>query len=317
MIHHNSRRGYLAGAAASALFSLFPTATVSFLNPSPAFRLPIATETQLRHSSEDFAERSDRRSFLLWSSGAAFVLLRFPSASFAAEMNVDDFLKTGGVAMPMGVSGQAGKAKPETGVVLRDGSDVQRDGSGNVLAEILVSSADGSSDQKDQKLVLVSFLSPWKVASGGVFDVEARDPKTGDGSFLAVAPLPKGASSVADVPDSYIAGELFKSTGRFSFYGAPTDVRVKKSYADAESPGYKTVEIGFSNLSQSTNAEIPRYSVVSATVPPGTNSLVMLVGSATTSRWKKGAESDVRKTVSSFRAAAAPRSGLAMKAREK
>jgi len=37
----------------------------------------------------------------------------------ADEMNVEDFLKKGGVSMPMGVSGQAGKMRPETGVVLR------------------------------------------------------------------------------------------------------------------------------------------------------------------------------------------------------
>jgi hypothetical protein len=44
-----------------------------------------------------------------------------PQASWAVEGNtdVDDFLRTGGVAMPMGVSGQAGKSKPETGVFLR------------------------------------------------------------------------------------------------------------------------------------------------------------------------------------------------------
>ena len=34
-------------------------------------------------------------------------------------MDVDSFLRTGMVPMPMGVSGQAGKARPETGVVLR------------------------------------------------------------------------------------------------------------------------------------------------------------------------------------------------------
>ena len=36
-------------------------------------------------------------------------------------MDVESFLRTGMVQMPMGVSGQAGKARPETGVVLRYG----------------------------------------------------------------------------------------------------------------------------------------------------------------------------------------------------
>jgi hypothetical protein len=43
-----------------------------------------------------------------------------PGANAAGELpdqfNVDDYLKTGMVMNPMGVSGQAGKSKPETGM---------------------------------------------------------------------------------------------------------------------------------------------------------------------------------------------------------
>ena len=35
------------------------------------------------------------------------------------SFDIDAYLKTGGVAMPMGVSGQGGKMRPATGVVLR------------------------------------------------------------------------------------------------------------------------------------------------------------------------------------------------------
>lgn len=42
-----------------------------------------------------------------------------PRASWAEQMDVDSYLKTGGVSMPMGVSGQGGKMRPETGVILR------------------------------------------------------------------------------------------------------------------------------------------------------------------------------------------------------
>ena len=63
--------------------------------------------------------------------------------------------------MPMGVSGQAGKAKPVTGVLLREGTDISRDSkSGNVLAEILVQKK-GSSDAEDFMAVVTSFQSPW------------------------------------------------------------------------------------------------------------------------------------------------------------
>jgi hypothetical protein len=51
---------------------------------------------------------------------------------------------------------QAGKSKPETGVVLREGSEVSRDSrSGNVLAEILVK---GNGNLMP---VVASFSSPW------------------------------------------------------------------------------------------------------------------------------------------------------------
>ena len=54
------------------------------------------------------------------------VLPAFAADEGAQGLNIDDFMKTGMVSQPMGVSGQAGKSRPETGVILRDGSDVSR-----------------------------------------------------------------------------------------------------------------------------------------------------------------------------------------------
>ena len=191
--------------------------------------------------------------------------------------------------MPMGVSGQAGKAKPVTGVILREGSEVSRDDrSGSVLAEILVG--------KDQTPVFASFSSPWPLAKGGLFDVECRDAASGDGAFLTVVANSQG-KGIADLPKQFFTDSLFSNNGRFSFYGAPTDIKVKKS--DVDGP-YRYLEIGFSNLSQSTNAEIPRTAIVVATIPQGTNDIVMLVASATTNRYKRGAEKSVRQTVERY-----------------
>lgn len=225
--------------------------------------------------------------------------------SARADVDTEDFLKTGMVSMPMGVSGQAGKAKPVTGVVLREGSDVSRDGrTGAVLAEILLGKS------SDPIPVLATFSSPWPLAKGGLFDVECRDASTGDGAFLTVAPA-KG-KSISDFPKSFFTDSLFSSTGRFSFYGSPTDIKVKKSDIDGS---YRFLEIGFSNLSQSTNAEIPRTALVAATIPEGTDNVVMLVGSATSNRWKRGAEKSVRDTVGSFKATLAPTSGMKVRAK--
>ena len=47
-------------------------------------------------------------------------------SAVAAEMNVENFLKNGGVSMPMGVSGQGGKMRPTTGIVLKYVYQVER-----------------------------------------------------------------------------------------------------------------------------------------------------------------------------------------------
>jgi hypothetical protein len=207
----------------------------------------------------------------------------------------------------MGVSSQAGKSRPQTGVVLRDGSDVDQDRNGNVLAEILVGT------KADPKAVIVSFSSPWPLARGPVFDVETRDSKTGEGAFLAVTKS-LGGQSIESLPSSFLLDRLFSPTGRFSFYGAPTDVNVKSSRMDGNS---RIMELSFSNLSQSTNAEIPRKAILKAVVPEESDNAVMLVASASVSRWKKGAEQAARETVESFRATAAPKSKLKLRAKDR
>jgi len=230
-------------------------------------------------------------------------------AADGGDLNVENFLKTGMVSQPMGVSGQAGKSRPETGVVLRDGSEVVRDkGNGGVLAEILVGS--------DNIPVVTTFSSPWPVATGSVFDVECRNPNTGDGAFLTVSSQ-SVSKTIDELPVTFFAEELFQPSGRFSFYGPPTDVKFKKSRTlDNNGQLYRYIDVSFANLSQSTNAEIPRNAVVAATIPTGTSQVVMLVGSASASRWRsKGAEQDIRSTIESFRAAAAPKTDLKVRAK--
>ena len=57
----------------------------------------------------------------------------------------------------MGVSSQAGKSRPETGVFLRDGSEVSRNKkTGDVNAEIVVNGIGG-----DAMAVFVGYSSPW------------------------------------------------------------------------------------------------------------------------------------------------------------
>lgn len=260
---------------------------------------------------------TSRRNALGWIAGSASSLIGAEYAFAADEeipnrFDVDDFLRTGLVANPMGVSGQAGKSRPETGVVLRDGSDVSRDSrTGDVLAEILVQSSSSSSDMVP---VLASYSSPWQLATGTVFDVECRDAKTGDGAFLAVTPNTKG-KVLSELKDSFFVNNLVGPTGRFSFYGQPTDVKVTGS--GMQGSNYRVIDLSFSTLSQSTQSEIPRRARIVATIPDGTSQAVLLVASASALRYKKGADKTVASVTDSFRAIPAPQTSLRVRAKER
>lgn len=248
------------------------------------------------------------------AAGAAILLggaeqANADAAAIQDTLNIDSFLRSGvDAGGPMGVSSQAGKSRPQTGVVLRDGSEILQDGrSGAVSAEILTGT------KANPVAVLVNFASPWKLETGPVFDVETRDGKTGNGAFLAVTKSTEG-KALADLPSSFFLERLFDPTGRFSFYGPPTDVKVKKNEIVGDR---RYIELSFSNLSQSTNAEIPRRALLVATIPSGSENAVTLVASANSGQWKKGADKQVQEVVDSFRAVPAPKSSLKLRAKDR
>mmetsp|Transcript_28795 Transcript_28795/g.58477 ORF Transcript_28795/g.58477 Transcript_28795/m.58477 type:complete len:316 (-) Transcript_28795:314-1261(-) len=293
--------------------SAFVPASTGACTRMPSSTSLASATTSTCRDSEDVPTRRDVLLSVTATAAAALILAPTQASADAAaiqdSLDVDSFLRTGmDLGGNMGVSSQAGKSRPQTGVVLRDGSDVSRDSrTGSVLAEILTGT------KANPTAVVVSFASPWKLETGPVFDVETRDGRTGDGAFLAVTKS-TGGKSLADLPSSFFLERLFDPTGRFSFYGPPTDVKVKSSKVEGNR---RYIELSFSNLSQSTNAEIPRKALLVATIPDGSENAVMLVGSANASRWKKGSEESVRETVESFRAVPAPKSGLKLRAKER
>lgn len=245
-----------------------------------------------------------RKSFFSKTSTftSAFILSQVEANPAFADVYEEEFLKTGRVAVPMGVSGQAGKSRPETGIVLRDGTEVSRDTkTGNVLAEIVLD--DASAASKDPLAVLVTFTSPWSLAKGSLFDVECRNSDTGDSAFLSLSSKANG-KSVEELPTSFFTKSLFSPTGRFSSYGQPSAIKVKKSYMSGKN---RIIELSFSILSQSTGAEIPRTGIIAATIPEGADEAVMLVASSTASRWSRVTEKDCRKTVESFNVSNSPK----------
>jgi hypothetical protein len=151
-------------------------------------------------------------------------------------------------------------------------------------------------------------------ATGSAYDVECRDGSSGDSAYLAVSSNIKG-KSVKELSNQFFQDQLFSNTGRFSFYGAPTNVKVKKTTTSNSDEKYVAVDIDFSILSQSTGAEVPRKARVIATIPDGASQLVMLVASASALRWKKGTDQTIATTIDSFRAIPAPQTSLRMKSR--
>ena len=115
---------------------------------------------------DSLASLSSRRDVLAVASGAIVGSGLAPIIATATDdspdsVNVDSFLRTGMVSQPMGVSGQAGKSKPETGIVFREGSEMARNSkTGEVVAEILLK--DG---KKEYVPVVASFSSPWPLGA--------------------------------------------------------------------------------------------------------------------------------------------------------
>jgi hypothetical protein len=257
------------------------------------------------------AGRRDTLGLLI--AGAFSLLPMEPKPARAANgpdtLDIDDFLRNG--QGTMGVSSQTGKSRPETGVVLRDGSEVSQDfRTGDVSAEILLRSAGNN----ERVPVLVSYQSPWPLATGTVFDVECRDAKTGDGAFITVTSETKG-QPIESLPADFFVSQLSSPIGRLSFYGSPTDMKVLSS--EMVGNKYRVLDLSYSTLTQSTQTEIPRRAKVVATVPEGTKQAVMLVSSSSALRWKRGLNQQISSVAASFLAIPAPKSSIKVRAKSR
>jgi len=219
----------------------------------------------------------------------------------------------------MGVSSQAGKSRPVTGVFLRDETEVSRDKrTGDVNAEIILT----NDSNGENMAALIQYNSPtWPLATGPFYDVECRDSKTSDGAFIQVTSninnIKNGNKGNKPPLDevSFILDTVFAPSGRFSFYGVPTDIKLKKSalLAGSVGGGYRILDVNFSTLSQATQSELPRKAQIIATIPKGSSQMVLLIASAPASRWnqKNGVvKNQILSTIESFRAVAAPKSNL-------
>ena len=118
---------------------------------------------QQHHDALATTSRRDILGGLASACGAGLLVVGgMPQPAWSASavqdsLDVDAFLRKGvDIGGGMGVSSQAGKSRPETGVYLRDGTDVSRNKkTGDVNAEIILNGTNG-----EKMAVFVSYSSP-------------------------------------------------------------------------------------------------------------------------------------------------------------
>ena len=102
--------------------------------------------------------------------------------------------------------GGLGKTRPQTGVVFCDPA----------AAALTIQTAAGDVNYEliapDGTTVFLSFYAPWPI-SKSVSGIEARDNSGGyESSFVLVAELPKGTSSLSNIKTALISKTIFGST---------------------------------------------------------------------------------------------------------
>lgn len=217
-----------------------------------------------------------------WLMGALATVFLAPHAAQAIEdlnqpnqttMFKENLMKRGG---------QVGKVRPYTrGAFWKTPS--REPMTGNTLGEVFLK---GTDQEKKNVPILFSFVSPWPLQTGALsFDIGCRDPSTGDGVFVAVSPT--GVSSNEELCDSTITKTLSGPSRIFSLLGPAQGVKILKSSSmNVDGNTYRVWDVEFYTLSQSRQTELPYRARVVATVPPGTNQAILLVGYSTSLRWR-------------------------------
>jgi len=194
-------------------------------------------------------------------------------------------------ALAISATTMTGKSKPELGIILVEAVKADK---GGISGDIVLSG---------ERVGTVAFQSPWKLAEGGYYDVEAKSKDAGDSAFVQVAKLP-GGKSVDKLPKTFFTEQVLSVTGRFGAYGAPADIKVS---GDGAEGGSRTLEIAFTALSPGM-AEVSRRGVLTALQPSGTDDVVMLFASTSAARWKKGGKEEARRVVETFSVTTRPTS---------
>ena len=193
------------------------------------------------------------------------------------------------LAFEGGVGG-LGKTKPETGVMIREGSAPIQNKQGIVTAEII--GGTGSP-------ILIRFQTPWPLLAT-TSGLEARDLQNSESAFVQViSDIKEGTTGKA--LNTAIVDTVFSSKGKYGAYGEPVDIKIKRV------EGYQgLLTVTFTTYTPAMR-ESERKLYLKLEFVEG--SLVMLVTGTTFQRFKSQ-EKVLRQVVDSFVAVAAPKSGL-------
>ena len=175
-----------------------------------------------------------------------------------------------------------GKTKPDLGIILVKEPEATK---GGVTGEFIISGGNAA---------LVKFDSPWPLAEGGYYDIEAKSKDGSDSAFVQLVNLPSG-KTLSSAPKTFFTDMLLGVDGRYGAYGGCTVGAVKELDADGKA---RQLEISFEALTPG-GSEIARRGTLTA-VPVSPSQVVMLFASTSAGRWKKGGKDEAMKAVSTF-----------------
>ena len=186
--------------------------------------------------------------------------------------------------------GGLGKTKPVTGVQLWDEESVAlQNAAGLVSAELAV----------QQSPVRVNFQTPWPLMSS--YGLEARDLQNPESAFVQVVEHVKEIPTSKSTVKELLVNSVLSGKGKFGAYGAPIDIKVKKTdKSNVWLVDFTTYTPG--------QRESERSLFVKLTSPVS-GSLVLLVVGSTRLRFAQK-QSQLEQVVDSFEAIPAPATQL-------
>jgi hypothetical protein len=198
------------------------------------------------------------------------------------------------LAFEGGVGG-LGKTKPDTGVILREGSAPIQNSKGIVTAEIV---------SERGNPILVEFQAPYPLL--GSTSLQARDLQQPESAFVQVIGSNSNKKPATNKAlNVLLTDSIFGSQGKFGAYGSPTDVKISPASNAEDNILYKASFTTYTPGMLESNRKI----LLNCQWCDADSTLVVLVVGTTAARFKSQ-EATLTKIATSLVAIDAPKTGL-------